>query len=103
MAKSKSSAKKTSSKKTSSKKTTSKRVARSEIPELRGKSGRGKEFDPTHEALAVMSATLPEVKEPRPYVSRYPIPDAQFEKLKAAARKAKIAKGAATIAKDKGK
>ncbi|MFL6275609.1 MAG: hypothetical protein ACJ74G_10515 [Blastocatellia bacterium] len=103
MAKSKSSAKKTSSKKTSSKKTTSNRVARSEIPELRGKSGRGKEFDPTHEALAVMSATLPEVKEPRPYVSRYPIPDAQFEKLKAAARKAKIAKGVATIAKDKGK
>lgn len=103
MAKSKSSAKKTSGKKTSSKKGTSKRVVGSDIPELRGKSGKGKEFDPTHESLDALSASLPELQEPRPYTSRYPIPDAQFERLKAAARKAKIPKGAATIAKDRGK
>src|SRR5581483_7334860 len=64
---------------------------------------RGKEFDPTHEALDALSASLPELREPRPYTSRYPIPDARFERLKAAARKAKLPKGAATIAKDRGK
>ena len=75
----------------------------SELKGAAGKSGKGKEFDPTHEALAALSATLAEVNEPRPYVSRYPISDEQFQKLKQNAHKKKIAKGDATIAKDKGK
>ena len=44
-----------------------------------------------------------EVKEPRPYTSRYPIPDAKFEALKAAAPKAKLAKVVAEACKDTGK
>jgi len=70
---------------------------------LQGKSAKGKEFDPSHQSLDTLSATLPEVREPRPYLSRYPIPDEEFRKLKEAAFKAKIPKGPATIAKDKGK
>src|SRR5437667_5872856 len=70
---------------------------------LGGKSEKGKEFDPTHQALDALSATLAEVNEPRPYSSRYPIPEKEFHKLKEAAHKTKLGKGAATIAKDKGK
>ncbi len=68
-----------------------------------GKSGKGKEFEPAQESLMAMAAAVPEVNEPRPYTSRYPIPDKEFEKLKAAAKKTKIAKKGATVAKDKGK
>jgi hypothetical protein len=68
-----------------------------------GKSGKGKEFEPTHESFMAMSATMGEVKEPRPYTSRYPIPDKQFQKLKDAASKTNISKKGATLAKDKGK
>jgi hypothetical protein len=66
-----------------------------------GKSGKAKEFDPTHEALEALSASIGEVNEPRPYTSRYPIPDKQFQKLKDAAHKTKIAKKTATISKDR--
>src|ERR1700687_2669460 len=68
-----------------------------------GKSEKGKEFDPTHEALDALSATLVELNEPRPYLGRYPIPEAEFQKLEEASHKKKLAKGTATIAKDKGK
>lgn len=66
-----------------------------------GKSTKGTEFKPAHESLMAMSATLVEVNEPRPYTSRYPIPDKRFQKLKEAAHKTKIAKKGATIARDK--
>lgn len=67
-----------------------------------GKSGKGKEFDPAHESLEALSASVVEVNEPRPYTSRYPIPQKQFQKLKDAARKTKVAKKTATISRDKG-
>ena len=66
-------------------------------------SGKGKEFNPSHAALEALSASVMEVNEPRPYTSRYPIPEARFKKLKAAAGKTKLAKKSATIAKDSGK
>src|SRR5437762_13923035 len=68
-----------------------------------GKSAKGKEFEPAQESLMALSATLTEVNEPRPYTSRYPIPDKGFQKLKDAAYKTKFAKKGATLAKDKGK
>ena len=68
-----------------------------------GKSTAGKEFYPAHASMEALSASVIEVKEPRPYTSRYPISDKQFEKLKEAARKKKLPKKQATIAKDSGK
>ena len=57
-----------------------------------GKSTKGTEFEPAHESLLALAANLVEVNEPRPYKSRYPIPDSEYQKLKAAAGKTKIAK-----------
>ena len=68
-----------------------------------GKSTKGTEFEPAHESLLAMAANLVEVNEPRPYKSRYPIPDKEFQELKEAAYKKKIAKKSATMSKDKGK
>ena len=68
-----------------------------------GKAGKGKEFEPSHAAMKALSASVVEVNEPRPYTSRYPIPEAKFKKLKEAASKTKLAKKTATIAKDSGK
>ncbi len=68
-----------------------------------GKPTKGTEFEPAHDSMLALAANLVEVKEPRPYKSRYPIPDKEYEKLKAAAPKTKIAKKGATFAKDKGK
>jgi hypothetical protein len=86
------------------KKKTSTKETAAELKGKTGKSGKGKEFDPTHESLEALAASLPEVNEPRPYMeSRYPISENRFKKLKDAAPKTKVAKGTATISKDKGK
>jgi hypothetical protein len=75
--------------------------------DYKGKAGKSsvkaKEFDPSHAALEALSVSVAEVNDPRPYTSRYPIPDARFKKLKEAARKTKLAKKSATIARDSGK
>ncbi|HYJ88063.1 MAG TPA: hypothetical protein VEW46_18495 [Pyrinomonadaceae bacterium] len=83
------------------KKTSKKRTTTAEQKGKAGRASKGKEFDPTRKSRA-MSATA-EVREPRPYVSRYPIPEKEFQRLKDAADKAKVAKKDATIAKDAGK
>jgi hypothetical protein len=71
---------------------------------LAGKAAaRGREWDPSQQDPQAAAATMVEVKEPRPYTSRYPIPDAKFEALKAAAPKAKLAKVVAEACKDTGK
>src|SRR5437879_4363 len=83
-----------------------KKAAPKKTPDAQGKAGKGrtgKDFDPTHESLDALSATLVEVREPRPYTSRYPIPEREFQKLKDAAHKRKLAKKGATLAKDTGK
>jgi hypothetical protein len=46
---------------------------------------------------------LEEVNEPRPYTSRYPIPDEEFRALKEAAPRAKLARKTAATAKDSGR
>jgi len=69
---------------------------------LAGRTGPGREWDPA-QALKARAAELQEVNEPRPYTSRYPIPDAEFESLKANAPKAKLPKKTASAVKDSGK
>ncbi len=63
-------------------------------PALRGRAARGTEMTldlgPTPMAAG---APQQEKREPRPYTTRYPIPDKQFANLKAAAVKAKTPKG----------
>jgi hypothetical protein len=68
------------------------RAAASEfkITALAGTAARGREWDPA-QPLAQAPA-LQEVREPRPYKTRYPIPNDAFEALKAAAPKAKLGK-----------
>jgi hypothetical protein len=69
---------------------------------LPGKSGKSKEIDPSQQSLEALSATLTEVNEPRPYLSRYPIPEQKFNQMKEAALKIKLPKKDAPIAKDAG-
>jgi hypothetical protein len=84
-----------------------KKAAPQNTADYKGRAGKSsvkaKEFDPSHASLEALSASVAEVNEPRPYTSRYPIPEARFKKLKEAARKTKLAKKSATIAKDSGK
>jgi hypothetical protein len=51
--------------------------------------------------LAGLTA-IHEVREPRPYKTRYPIPDAEFVPLKDRAYKVKLARGKPTAAPDTG-
>lgn len=96
--------KKAANKKGPAKKAPSKKSATG-IKGESGKSAKGVEFDPTHASLEAMAATLVELNEPRPYTtSRYPnISNEEFEELKTAAHKTKLAKGDATLAKDSGR
>src|SRR5262249_20612515 len=66
---------------------------------LGGKAARGREWNPAEPAFAAAAARA-EVNEPRPYTSRYPIPNARFESLKAAAPKAKLPKVTCERVKD---
>lgn len=67
---------------------------------LTGRAARGREWDPAQPEAA--APALPEVNEPRPYTSRYPIPNEQFQALKEAAPKAKLPKSTAARARDSG-
>jgi hypothetical protein len=68
------------------------------VQALAGKAARGREWSPA-EPEAHM-ASLPELNEPRPYTSRYPIPNERFEALKQAAPKAKLPKTTAERSRD---
>ena len=76
-------------------------LSQSTTKALAGRAQRGREWDPAQPEP--MAAALPEVNEPRPYISRYPIPNEQFQALKEAAPKAKLAKTTAARSKDSGK
>jgi hypothetical protein len=92
-------AKKKATKKTAARKT--RRASSGAGRALRGQSPRGREWDVSQPDIT--RAASPEVKEPRPYTSRYPIPEEQFRALKAAAPKAKLAKTTAERVKDRGR
>jgi len=54
------------------------------------------------EADLAVGPAVAEVREPRPYKTRYPIPDDEFIKLKDRAHTVKVARGKATVAADSG-
>lgn len=83
-------------------------VGRSRVSEyrLRGKAGKaaaGHPMTPGDGPRAAPVEALPELNEPRPYKTRYPIPEAEFGKLKEHATKLKLLKGTATHAADPGR
>lgn len=73
------------------------------VKALSGQAAKAKEFDPSRESTEALAATPKEVNEPRPYTSRYPIPEEQFRALKEKATNVKLALGSTTVAKDSGK
>jgi hypothetical protein len=70
---------------------------------MNGRAARGKpltlDMGPEADAAA---RTIEEKREPRPYTTRYPIPDDRFRTLKDAAAKAKAPKGTAKASADSG-
>jgi len=77
----------------------SRRPASSEyrVRALAGRAARGEDWNPAQPAAA---AEYPEINEPRPYATRYPIPEETFRALKDAAPKAKLPKSTAERARD---
>lgn len=72
----------------------------SAIKSIEGKAPAGKEWNPAVD-LSAKAAAIEEVMAPRPpTTSRYPITNAAFEALKAAAPQAKLAKKSAIASKD---
>lgn len=65
---------------------------------LAGKARRGQEWDPSQPDT--QAPAMPEVNEPRPYATRYPIPEEEFRALKQAAPKAELPEPTATRVKD---
>lgn len=89
-------------KKKSSRRSTKAARSRGSLKALAGTAGRPKEFDPNDRALDAMPAILKELNEPRPHLSRYPISEAEFRKLKERAHKARVPRGKAQLSKDAG-
>ena len=69
---------------------------------LAGKAARGKEIDPSHELPEAMAAGVAELRQPRPYTSRYPIPEEEFQRLKEKATRLRLPLGDATLSRDSG-
>ena len=98
-------AKRTSTRKRTPRKRTGSRASRTSriVSALKGRGARGKEMvvdiGPAADAAA---RTTEEKREPRPYTSRYPIPDDRFRKLKDSAVKTKVPKGSMTASADAG-
>ena len=78
-----------------------KRAPSKSMKALAGRAQRGREWNPAQPEERAMA--MPEVNEPRPYINRYPIPNEQFQALKEAAPKAKLAKSTAALARDSAK
>jgi hypothetical protein len=66
----------------------------------RGNAAAGQEMTPDAGGPLAAAAGLPELMQPRPYTSRYPISEQEFVKLKARATHAKVAKGKMAAAVD---
>src|SRR5947207_15466934 len=73
---------------------------------VRGKVGKapaGKVMTPSADAEFAALAAVPEAREPRPYKTRYPIPESEFVKLKERAHRVKLARGKASAVPDTGR
>ena len=49
-----------------------------------------------------MAAGVAELRQPRPYTSRYPIPEEEFQRLKEKATRLRLPLGDATLSRDSG-
>ena len=89
--------------KTAKKKTTrtTSRAAVSRYKALTGKGVAGEAWDPL-QPQAEAALAIQEINEPRPYTSRYPIPEEQFRALKERAHRARLGRVTATPARDSG-
>jgi hypothetical protein len=67
---------------------------------LKGRSEPGKPVTPSLSPASAAPNLLEEAREPRPYRTRYPIPEDDFRRLKERAAKAKMARGAIAAAAD---
>src|SRR5438874_2409886 len=67
---------------TTRRKTTSRKGTGGVPRALAGKAVRGKEIDPSSQRPEAMAAGVAELRQPRPYTSRYPIPEEEFQRLK---------------------
>ena len=87
--------------KTAKKKTTrtTSRAAVSRYKALTGKGVAGEAWDPL-QPQAEAALAIQEINEPRPYTSRYPIPEEQFRALKERAHRARLGRVTATPARD---
>ena len=74
--------------KKATRRTAKRNASEAEIAALSGRAPRGVEWNAAE--VETLRAALPEMKEPRPYTSRYPIPNEEFEALKAGAPRAKL-------------
>lgn len=78
-----------------------KKTASVPVPKrLSGSAPRGSRYKPETGPLAA-APTLPEIRESRPYRTRYPIAEAEFVRLKERAETARAAKGTATPSVDR--
>src|SRR5206468_8411971 len=57
---------------------------------------------PSHELPEAMAAGVAELRQPRPYISRYPIPEEEFQRLKEKATRLRLPLGRATLSRDSG-
>jgi hypothetical protein len=76
------------------------RAAGARYNALQGKGQRAQEWDPTQPQVQAAAAAIQEINEPRPYTSRYPIPEAQFRALKERAARARLPRVTAQRARD---
>jgi hypothetical protein len=74
------------------------RAAASSFRAMTGRGARGAEWDPTQPQA--QAAAMYEVNEPRPYASRYPIPEEHFRALKERAARARLGRVTAERARD---
>jgi hypothetical protein len=72
------------------------------VKAVSGKGGKGSEFTPSDPETMAMSARVREIRERRPYLTRYPIPEEDFRKLKEKAVKVKLAIGKTPLSRDAG-
>jgi len=87
--------------KKTTRKTASRKVSSGGLRALAGKAARGKEIDPSQELPGAM-AGVAELRQPRPYTSRYPIPEEEFQRLKEKAKRLRLRLGRATLSRDSG-
>ena len=84
----------------SAKTTTAAAAPEYKVKALTGAAGKPKTFDPSHESVMAMAATMTEINEPRPSANPYPIPREEFLKLKDKANNVRLSLGSTVVTPD---